>query len=150
MIILPIYLSALVVSSDARQVESIRVVKVSDERVALLIAGRRFPIEKRFEKADSIMYLVERDDFTTIQRVFIWEVLEYRDLEDERGKYYSLQCHRLEIDPRRPNFSILEGASFSFWGHRSEARGLVRFDVSKISGMPGFSKPQALRFHLVQ
>jgi len=137
---------ALSACSSEQVVKKVRVVKVAEGRIALKIGGRLFPISKNFEKADSIGFVVESSPESTIQNVFIWEELEFRDLENELGKYYSLHCHRLEIDPGHPDLSLLEGASLSFWGHRSEVRGVVRFEVTKINGLPALQKPTSIHF----
>ena len=146
----PFFYPILIYQAAPQRAPILYVAKERASGLALVIDGKHYPIDGKFDASNVYFYRVETSEFTTIQHVYFWGVLEYPSKENEHGKYFALEEYHLEIDPRRPNTKVDQPNYWAFWGSRSEHGKAIDFTISKIWGMPKFQQPQIVRFTLVK
>lgn len=123
-----------------------KIVAVNSGKVQLTFEGKKCDIHGDALAPDDLLYRVELSPATVIQNVFIWEVTEFTDLENEFGKFYSLKGHRIEFSPKDTVVELLQGSEFGFWGSKSNKGGKVVFRIKKIQGFAPFAAPQEIAF----
>ena len=138
------------IQSSVDQSPKIEVIKQGRDQVALRTLGKVFPLKGNFGASAQLFYRVEPKEGSVIQMVYIWELSVYPTLENEHGKYYSFEGHRLEINPASPDLDVLPGPSWGFWGARVDRATETTFRIKKFDGMTVFNHPQPVTFTRVR